>query len=88
MTEQKNDNRYSRYEDVPLFLGVSDLMNVLGLSRTTVYYMMRADDFPTIIIGNRRLVRKEKLIEWLEAHENNNEDALRHPQPFRRPTLL
>ncbi len=61
-------------------------MNVLGLSRTTVYYLMRADDFPVITIGNRRLVRKEKLIKWLDAHENNNAEALRHPQPFRRGT--
>lgn len=80
--------RYNSYEDVPLYLGANDLMNVLGLSRTTVYYLMRADDFPVITIGNRRLVRKEKLIEWLDAHENNNAEALRHPQPFRRGSLL
>ena len=80
--------RYSNYEDVPLYLGANDLMNVLGLSRTTVYYLMRADDFPVINIGNRRLVRKEKLIEWLDAHEKNNEEVPRHPQPFRRGSLL
>ena len=61
--------RYSSYEDIPLFLDALDLMNVLGLSRTTVYFMLRSEDFPTIEIGNRRMVRKEKLFEWIEAHE-------------------
>ena len=61
--------RYSNYEDIPLFLDALDLMNVLGLSRTTVYFMLRSEDFPTIEIGNRRMVRKEKLFEWIEQHE-------------------
>ncbi len=31
--------------------------------------MLRSDDFPTIEIGSRRMVRKEKLFEWIDAHE-------------------
>lgn len=69
MEANKAMTRYSNYEDIPLFLDALDLMNVLGLSRTTVYFMLRSADFPTIEIGNRRMVRKEKLFEWIEQHE-------------------
>ena len=69
MEANKTTTRYSNYEDIPLFLDALDLMNVLGLSRTTVYFMLRSEDFPTIEIGNRRMVRKEKLFEWIEQHE-------------------
>ena len=69
MEQNKTKTRYSNYEDIPLFLDALDLMNVLGLSRTTVYFMLRSADFPTIEIGNRRRVRKEKLFEWIEQHE-------------------
>ena len=52
-----------------LFLDAEDIFHILGISKTNIYYMLRADDFPTITIGKRRLVRKEKLFAWLEAHE-------------------
>lgn len=63
------ENRFCRYEDIPLILDANDVIRLLGLSRTTVYYMLRADDFPAITIGSRKLVRREKLFDWLKAHE-------------------
>ncbi len=70
MNETNETGRYSSYESVPLFLDAADIMNVLGLSRTTVYSMLQEPDFPTIELGKRRIVRKEKLFEWINAHEN------------------
>lgn len=72
MNTQETSERYSDYESIPLFLDASAIMNLLGLSRTTVYYMLQEKDFPTIEIGKRRMVRKEKLFEWIDAHENPN----------------
>ena len=77
MNDEKNSaflgeqNHICSYEEIPLFLGAIDIAKLLGLSMTNVYYMLRADDFPTIVIGKRRLVRKEKLLEWISAHEKN-----------------
>ena len=65
----KFKNRFCSYDDLPLLLDANDLMRLLGFSRTNVYYMLRADDFPSIVIGKRRLVNKEKLFQWLTAHE-------------------
>lgn len=67
--------RFCSYDDIPLFLDANDIMRLLGLSRTTVYYMLRADDFPAIALGSRRIVKREKLFEWLNKHENASEPS-------------
>ena len=82
---KRNTIRYSRYEDIPLFLDALDVVHVLGLPRANVYNMFYAEDFPTIIIGGRKLVRKEKLFSWLETHQHSLPQELskpdkRHPQ--------
>ena len=66
-------NRFCSYDDLPLILDANDLMALLGFSRTNVYYILHAEDFPAIVIGKRRLVTKEKLFQWLEAHEQAGE---------------
>lgn len=70
-TCNRDAGRICRYDDIPLFLDANDIERLLGLSLTNIYYMFRAEDFPTIIIGKRRLVRKEKLLEWIVAHEKH-----------------
>ena len=69
MKKDKMIERYSSYEDVPLFLDANDIVKVLGLSRSNVYEMMRANDFPALVIGGRKMVRKEKLFAWLDSRE-------------------
>lgn len=69
MKLQYGEDRYCSYDELPLLLDANDLMRLLGFSRTNVYCMLRADDFPSIVIGKRRLVNKEKLFLWLDAHE-------------------
>ncbi len=69
MNPLKDDTRYSNYDDIPLFLDANKIVRVLGLSRSSVYEMLRADTFPVIIIGGRKLVRKEKLFAWLDKQE-------------------
>lgn len=66
MKSLQDDTRYSNYDDIPLFLDANEIVKVLGLSRSSVYEMLRADTFPVIIIGGRKLVRKEKLFDWLD----------------------
>ena len=61
--------RYSSYEQIPMYLNAQEIVKVLGLSRTTVYTFMRADDFPAIIVGGRRLVQRDKFFDWLKKHE-------------------
>ncbi|MBQ3968124.1 MAG: helix-turn-helix domain-containing protein [Lachnospiraceae bacterium] len=73
MKAETRDNseakRYCSYDDIPLLLDANDIVMLTGLARTNVYYMLRADDFPVIVIGKRRMVKKEKLFAWLDEHE-------------------
>ena len=66
MKEDQRNNRYCSYEQIPLFLDANDIVKVLGLSRSNVYEMMRIESFPALVIGGRKMVRKEKLFAWLE----------------------
>lgn len=63
--------RYNAYEEIPLFLDAKAIVRVLGVSRTTAYAMLNDEAFPTIVVGSKKLVRKEKLFEWLKAHETD-----------------
>ena len=84
MNEEKKLKRFASYESVPLFLSGADVSNLLGLSRTNVYYLFREKDFPAITIGKRIMVRREKLFAWIDAHEKATTE---HPQhPFQKQT--
>ena len=71
MDEKKDSPRYRTYEEIPLFLDAKAIVRVLGVSRTTAYAMLNDEAFPTIVVGSKKLVRKEKLFEWLKAHETD-----------------
>lgn len=45
-------------------ISVTEAAELLGLSRPTVYKLMRRDDFPVLRIGTRTLIHRAKLEEW------------------------
>ena len=47
----------------------------LGISRSLAYQLFRQKDFPTILIGRRKLVRREALLAWLDAHTQRREEV-------------
>lgn len=55
---------YKSYDELPLFFNAELVSKVLGISSTTAYELMHRADFPSIKIGNRLIVPKEKFIEW------------------------
>lgn len=55
---------YNSYDELPLFFNAESVGKVLGISSTTAYELMHREDFPSIKIGNRIIVPKEKFIEW------------------------
>lgn len=58
---------YTNYDQLPLALGAEDVAQVLGISRANAYNLMRSKGFPTLKIGKRMTVPKQKLIEWIDA---------------------
>ena len=57
---------YTSYNQLPLSLNANDIAAVLGISRANAYTLMRAKGFPTIFIGKRMIVPRDKFIEWME----------------------
>lgn len=48
-----------------LALSVTETAKALGVSRPTVYALLRREDFPVVCIGSRKLVPVEGLKNWL-----------------------
>ena len=56
---------YTSLEQLPVALSAEDVAQVLGISRANAYILMHSKGFPTIRIGKRMSVPKDKLIEWM-----------------------
>ena len=52
--------RREAYESLP------DILN--AGSRAGAYQLLNSADFPTLQIGKRKLVPKDKLIAWIDRH--------------------
>ena len=57
---------YKSYDDLPLFLNAKLVAQVLGVSISTAYEVMHEPGFPTLRVGSRMVVPKEKFIRWVE----------------------
>ena len=62
------ESTYKTYDELPLFLNAATVSSVLGVSPASAYELMHEKDFPTLRVGSRMVVPKEKLIEWVEQH--------------------
>lgn len=58
---------YTSYEQLPLTLDANAVASVLGISRSGAYTLMRSRGFPTIYIGKRMIVPREKLLAWIDT---------------------
>ncbi len=59
-----------RVDELPLILNVKDVMSILRISKTNTYALFNRSDFPTINIGRRKMVSKEKFLKWLDSQTN------------------
>jgi len=57
---------YTEFAQLPIMLNADQLSQALGISRAGAYQLMHSKDFPTIRIGKRMTVPKEKLVQWFE----------------------
>ena len=62
------ESTYKTYDELPLFLNAATVSSVLGVSPASAYELMYEKDFPTLRVGSRMVVPKEKFIEWVEQH--------------------
>lgn len=53
---------------LPLFLNAELVAKTLGIAPSSAYELMHEKDFPTLRIGSRMVVPKDKFIEWVVQH--------------------
>ena len=58
---------YTSIDQLPISLFAEQVAQVLGISRAGAYTLMHSKGFPTIQIGKRMVVPKDKLLAWMEA---------------------
>lgn len=58
---------YTNYDELPLFLNAKMMAKVLGISISSAYELMHETSFPTLRVGSRIVVPKEKFCQWVEA---------------------
>ena len=58
---------YKSKEELPMFLTVMDVANLLGISRASAYELVREDNFPKLkIVQGRTIIPRDRLLEWLD----------------------
>ena len=66
---------YKSYDELPLFLNAKTVAKVLGVSPSSGYELMHQRDFPTLKIGNRIVVSKERFVQWVERNTSGRDDV-------------
>ena len=59
-------------EDLPAVLSAKDISRYLGISKANSYQLMDSKGFPTLKIGKRKLVPKDKFLIWINSNSNCN----------------
>ena len=66
------ESKYTNYDELPLFLNAAMVSQILGVSPSSAYELMHKDSFPTLRIGSRIVVPKDKFCQWVETQTGNS----------------
>jgi excisionase family DNA binding protein len=61
------------FDSYPAILSADQLAELLGISRAGAYQLLHQESFPTLHIGKRMLVPKDKLLIWIDQHTGGTE---------------
>jgi len=61
---------YKTFDELPLFLNAQAVANLLGISPSSSYELMHEKGFPSLRIGSRVVVPKDKLLAWIDKKTN------------------
>lgn len=61
-------------DELPMFLTVMDVANLLGISRASAYELVRQENFPKLkIVQGRTIIPRDRLLEWLDEQTRYDE---------------
>ena len=65
---------YKSKDEMPMFLTVMDVANLLGISRASAYELVREENFPKLkIVQGRTIIPRDRLLEWLDEQTRYDE---------------
>ena len=65
---------YKSKDEMPMFLTVMDVANLLGISRASAYELVREDNFPKLkIVQGRTIIPRDRLLEWFDEQTRYDE---------------
>ena len=62
-------SQFTSYEQLPITLTADHVAAALGISRANAYILLRSDGFPTLHIGKRIVVPKDRFLQWITRSE-------------------
>lgn len=65
-------SKYNSFDELPLMLTVEDVSHVLGIGLAHAYEVAHRRDFPTITLGSRIIVPRDKFMEWIDEQAAKN----------------
>lgn len=58
-------------DELPMYLTVMDMADLLGISRSSAYELTAEEGFPKLkIVTGRTIIPRDRLLEWLDAQTN------------------
>ena len=79
--------KYTSLEQLPVTLCANQVAQVLGISRANAYVLMHSKGFPTIRIGKRMIVPKDKFLKWMEMQATTRASLIFCATSFRLYTF-
>ena len=58
-------------DELPMFMLVMDMIDLLGISRSKAYELAAEEGFPKLkLVPGRVIIPRDRLLEWLEERTN------------------
>lgn len=58
---------YNNFDQLPLLMSVDDLSEVLNISKTNAYNLVRSDKLRAVKVGKQYRILKESFIDYVRA---------------------
>ncbi|WP_195463300.1 helix-turn-helix domain-containing protein [Anaerotruncus colihominis] len=69
-------SKYNSFSELPLMLTVQDVADVLGIGLAHALEVAHRKDFPTITLGSRIIVPRDKLMAWIDEQAAKKSEIL------------
>ena len=61
--------KFTNIGELPVTLSVEDVASFLGISRVGAYNLSQSKGFPSMRIGKRILIPRDRFLDWLDKRQ-------------------